>query len=178
MGNLAEFQRCPFDGTRLVKRVRDGTRRPTCPTCRFVDYGNPRPCVAVFVTEGSRFLLGRRKKNPAKGKWDILGGFIKARETAESAVLREVKEETKLIVGIDAYLGSLPDVYDNREFPTLNLVYVARRISGKAKPRSDVAELCWFHLDEIPTDLAFSHQVEAVEMLRKHFAKGPAHAPA
>ena len=113
------------------------------------------------------------------GKWDIPGGFVdygKAvegairRETAEDAVLREAAEETNLQVEIVAYLGSLPDVYvyKGRQFPTLNLVYLVRKVSGDLRAQSDVIELDWFAIDQIPEDMAFAHQHQAVELLRRH----------
>jgi mutator protein MutT len=135
-----------------------------------VDYQNPRPCVGCFIHDAGRVLLSRRAVEPARGEWDLVGGFIEPGETAEDAVRREVREETTLRVEPAAYLGSLPDVYGDRDYPTLNLIYLVRRVSGDPKPKDDVAELGWFEIDAIP-DLAFPHQLQAVRLLRHHLGR-------
>jgi NADH pyrophosphatase NudC (nudix superfamily) len=164
---------CPYDGSPLVmvNPEQDQAGRFYCTRCGFVDYANPHPCVAFFVLDVGRVLIGRRAVEPAKEMWDILGGFIDPGESAEAAVLREAKEETNLEVKIVAYLGSVPDTYGNRQSPTLNLVYLVRPESGHVKAQSDVAELQWFTIDTIPTELAFPHQQDAVRMLREYLSK-------
>jgi len=148
---------CPFDGSRL-----SAPPLLTCTACGFVDYGNPKPCVAVIVEEAGKILLGRRAVEPGKGLWDILGGFIEAGETAEVAVLREILEETGLHVTITRYLGAFPDTYGPRRLPTLNLAYVSVPTSGAPQAASDVAELRWFAADELPQRWAFPHQERVI----------------
>jgi ADP-ribose pyrophosphatase YjhB (NUDIX family) len=143
---------------------------PRCARCGFAHYGNPVSCVAFFILNDGRVLLGRRAVEPGRGRWDILGGFVNGNESAEAAVLREALEETNLRVEIIAYLGSIPDVYGARQTPTLNLVYVVRPQAGDLMALSDVAELKWFQVDRIPDELAFAHQREAVAMLREYLS--------
>jgi mutator protein MutT len=159
-----DFLFCPFDGTRLQAHAGRGR----CPVCGFVDYGNPAPAVGFFLLDGDRVLLAERAFEPAKGKLDIPGGFIEAGETAEEAVVREAEEETGLRVQVAAYLGTFPDVYGERQVPTLSLIYVVRRLSGELQAKDDVAELTWLSLDAVPDDLAFAHQSAAVAKLREH----------
>src|SRR5262249_44138128 len=144
MQDTSRFACCPYDGTRLDgRRDAEGRSLRVCRACGFIDYGNPKPCVAVLVEEAGRVLLGRRAVEPAKGAWDILGGFIDAGESAEEAVHRELREETGLQVRITRYLGSFADTYGPRGVPTLNLGFVAVPVAGMMRPASDVAELCW-----------------------------------
>jgi NADH pyrophosphatase NudC (nudix superfamily) len=168
MSNTATFLFCPYDGQRLAPRTDDeGTTRPCCPVCGFIDYANPKPCVAVLIEQDGRLLLGRRAKEPAKELWDILGGFIDAGETAEQAIHREVEEETGLHVLIGRYLGSFPDTYGPRGVPTLNLGFVTVPTGGTLRPASDVAELRWFAPAELPTAWAFPHQVQVIDAWRQ-----------
>lgn len=163
---MNDFHFCPFDGTRLTH-----VGRGRCPVCQFVDYGNPAPAVGFFLLDGHRVLLAVRAFDPAKGKLDIPGGFIEAGESAEEAVVREAEEETSLRVRVVAYLGSFPDVYGERQMPTLSFIYVVQRVSGELQANDDVAELRWFDLDAVPDDLAFAHQRVAVDKLREYLAR-------
>jgi len=171
MSTGPRFNFCPYDAAPLQPRSdAEGHSRPTCPVCRFIDYGNPKPCVAVLIEDGNRVLLGQRAVEPAKGMWDILGGFIDAGETAEAAVHREVLEETGLEVRIARYLGAYPDTYGPRQLPTLNLGFVAVVRGGTLRAASDVGEVRWFAPDEIPAELAFPHQRLVIEAWRE---RGP-----
>jgi ADP-ribose pyrophosphatase YjhB (NUDIX family) len=53
----------------------------------------------------------RRVNEPAKGSFDLPGGFVDMHETAEEAIIREVKEETGLRISHPQYLFSLPNIY-------------------------------------------------------------------
>jgi ADP-ribose pyrophosphatase YjhB (NUDIX family) len=54
--------------------------------------------VVGIVKFGNKLLLLKRNHNRSSSpdKWQFVSGFIKERESAEDAVLREVKEETDL----------------------------------------------------------------------------------
>ncbi len=66
------YRHCPYDGDRLG--LHDG--RAACGRCGFIDYHNPKPAVAILITLDGQLLLARRGIEPAKGMWDIPGGFI------------------------------------------------------------------------------------------------------
>lgn len=52
---------------------------------------------AVVLLDG-RVLLVRRGKEPLHGRWVIPGGTVELGETLEEALVREVEEETGLVV--------------------------------------------------------------------------------
>ena len=52
---------------------------------------------AVVVDEG-RVLLIRRGTEPLKGHWSLPGGLLEVGESLTDGVIREVREETGLIV--------------------------------------------------------------------------------
>jgi mutator protein MutT len=66
------------------------------------------PCVGAIIKDDSgRLLLIKRGHEPGKGLWSIPGGRIEAGETDEDAVVREVREETGLIVAAGPLIGSV-----------------------------------------------------------------------
>lgn len=155
---------CPYDGTALVSDPEDKPLRPRCPRCKYVDYQNPRPCVAVLIQKGDEVLMARRGIEPAFDEWDIPGGFLNPAESAETAAVREAREETDLDVRLVHFLGSIPDTYGSDGIPTLNLGFVAEIVSGTVRAQSDVAALEWMPADRFPERMAFAHQGE---MLRR-----------
>ena len=60
----------------------------------------PQPRIgvgAVLIHEG-RVLLIRRGKEPLRGRWVVPGGTVELGETLEQALVREIEEETGLLV--------------------------------------------------------------------------------
>jgi ADP-ribose pyrophosphatase YjhB (NUDIX family) len=123
-----------------------------------------KPCVAVLVEKDNCLLLAERAYEPAKGKWDIPGGFIEPGESAENAAVREILEETGLHIRLTKYLISIPDIYGEANRPTINFCFIAQIECGTERPQSDVASLSWFPLDKLPKDMAFDHQYKVLEM--------------
>jgi 8-oxo-dGTP diphosphatase len=66
------------------------------------------PCVgAVIKDESGRLLLIKRGHEPGKGLWSIPGGRVEAGESDADALVREVREETGLIVTPGRLIGSV-----------------------------------------------------------------------
>ena len=66
------------------------------------------PCVgAVIKDDAGRLLLIRRGHEPGKGLWSIPGGRIEAGESDAAALVREVLEETGLVVTPGPLVGSV-----------------------------------------------------------------------
>ncbi|MDX2288980.1 MAG: NUDIX domain-containing protein [Hyphomicrobiaceae bacterium] len=70
----------------------------------------PREAASAVVlrtaaTGGLEVLLVRRGRPPLAGVWSLPGGKLEPGETAEQAVLREVREETGLAVRLRGRLG-------------------------------------------------------------------------
>ena len=69
-----------------------------------------RPIVgvgAVIVAEGKVVLI-KRKYEPLKGQWSLPGGMVEIGETLESALSREMLEET----GLRVEVGPVIEVFD------------------------------------------------------------------
>jgi len=66
---------------------------------------------AIIVNEKGQVLLTRRAYEPCAGMLDLPGGFVDPMETAEEAVVREIKEELNINVVSLRYLASFPNEY-------------------------------------------------------------------
>src|SRR4051812_20558363 len=69
-----------------------------------------RPIVGVgaVIVAGTQVVLIRRRFEPLKGEWSLPGGAVELGETLETAIAREVKEET----GLDVDVGPVIEVFD------------------------------------------------------------------
>ncbi|HET8998961.1 MAG TPA: NUDIX domain-containing protein [bacterium] len=130
---------------------------------------NPAPTVSVLILRGDRILLVRRAFAPARGAWDVPGGFVERGETIERAARREVREELGVDVRIERFVGIFPDTYGPERRPSLNIYYLGRLRRGTARLRAgdDASECRWFPLDRPPRLLAFKNNRHAVLALRR-----------
>ena len=92
----------------------------------------PILCVDLVVKRSDgRFLLVRRRNEPLRGEWWVIGGRVQHGEKADAAALRKLYEEAKLVsVGNPRFLGVYEDLFDRNSFEvaayhTISLVYEA-----------------------------------------------------
>jgi 8-oxo-dGTP diphosphatase len=154
---------CTRCGGSLVQRYVEGRERQVCSRCGRVQYRNAKPCACVLVIRDGRVLLVRRAIEPFYGYWDIPGGFLETDEHPTTGAVREVREETGLRIRLTALLGIYIDTYGTESEYTLNIHYLAEVVSGEPRPASDVSELAWFAPYELPSDLAFRSDYQALE---------------
>lgn len=94
---LERFGYCPICGSSEFQENSEKSKK--CRKCGFEFFMNPSAATAAFIVdEQGRVLVVRRSKEPAKGTFDLPGGFCDIGETSEEGVMREVKEETGLTV--------------------------------------------------------------------------------
>lgn len=73
--------------------------------------------VAAVIEHDGRILIGqRRSSDPHPLKWEFPGGKVEPSETAEEALIRELREE----LGIEAIIGPEMARYDR---PGIELVF-------------------------------------------------------
>jgi len=90
----------------------DGIKAFDCNKCHFTFYTNSAAAVAgIIVNSNNQILLTTRAYEPMKGFLDLPGGFVDPFESAEDAMVREIKEELNLEVINLRYLASFPNEY-------------------------------------------------------------------
>ncbi len=113
------------------------------------------PLVGVggIVVDGSRFLLVRRGRAPAAGRWSIPGGLVELGEPVEAAVHREVAEECGLTVRVHALVGYVDRIVRDAEgrvqYHYVLLDFLATPEEGTPRAGSDAAEIRWSTLDDL-----------------------------
>ena len=122
-----------------------------CANCGFTYYQNPRASTAAFILNA---LVARRGKEPAKGTLDLPGGFVDNNENAEQGMVREIREETGLVIdaGDVRYMFSIPNVYhySGMDIHTLDLFFACHvPEDAEIKAADDAAELMWLPLREV-----------------------------
>jgi ADP-ribose pyrophosphatase YjhB (NUDIX family) len=163
MSSLLKF--CPNCGKKRVVFKKESGRH-TCRHCGFLFYLNPAPCIGAIILRKNKVLLGKRKTEPYKGFWDVPGGFIEADESPEKALKREMREELGIEIGIGKLIDFFPDWYGPKGSPTLNIYYFVKIKKGKLKAGSDMTELRWHDLKNLPKKIAFKNSREVLELVR------------
>lgn len=155
MNILEKFKYCPVCGSSHFEE--NSEKSKICNNCGFEYFVNPSSAnVALILNEKNELLVATRKIEPAKGTFDLPGGFADIDETSEQGVIREVKEETFLEVITAQYLFSLPNKYrySGIDIPTLDMFYLCKvKDLSVLKANDDVANLTWIPLQDIHTEL-------------------------
>ncbi|HVJ09873.1 MAG TPA: NUDIX hydrolase [Acidisarcina sp.] len=123
--------------------------------------------VGAVIIDGGRVLLVQRGHEPLKGEWSLPGGALELGETLKQGVVREVLEETGLVVDAVSVVEvldrivteNLPDVNLQDEtgaasparirFHYVLIDYLCRVAGGSLKAASDAADARWVEPGEL-----------------------------
>ncbi len=115
----------------------------------------PRTDAAVIVSitdDADRLLLGTQGSWD-QNRWSILAGFVEAAESLEAAVIREMKEESGLLVTNPVYIGSQAWPY-----PYSLMLGFTAQVDSSNTPESikpdgvEIAKLRWFTRAELKAE--------------------------
>lgn len=121
--------------------------------------------VYVKEKESTFVLLIERGREPYKNKWALPGGFLDMDETLEHACIRELEEETGLIVAEMKQFRAYDAIGRDPRHRTISVAFsVELKKQQQVTGGDDAAQAKWFSLDQLP-ELAFDH----AEIIRDFF---------
>jgi 8-oxo-dGTP diphosphatase len=103
------------------------------------------PCVGGIVhDERHRLLLVRRANDPGRGLWSLPGGRVEPGETDQQALVREMHEETGLLVEPGRLVGRV--VRGNYAIAD----YRCTVVGGTLRAGDDALDAVWCSAAELP----------------------------
>ncbi len=136
---------CPACGVRGLRFVE---KQFLCPTCHMTLFFNPGTAVAALIKNPKgELLVVTRAHDPKKGAWDLPGGFVDPGETAEQALVREIREELGATLENLSYLFSSANAsypYKGITYQTTDLAFEATIARPETiRAADDVHETLW-----------------------------------
>lgn len=137
-------------------------------------YEYPRPALSTdcvifgFDGAGLNVLIIERGNDPFKGYCALPGGFVQMDESAEESARRELLEETGLK---NIFLEQLHTFTDVHRHPLERVITVAyfgliQTSAHRVKAGDDAKSAQWFTIDDVPSPLAFDHDL-ILDMAKK-----------
>ena len=126
-----------------------------------------------MVFQRGRVLLVERGREPLKGYWSLPGGVLEVGETLESAVVREVKEETGLDVKpvsvVEIFERLILDATGRPEYHYVLIDFLCRARGGDLAPADDVIRAEWVRQNDLSHYRLTEGSLEVIEKaLRRH----------
>ena len=124
-------------------------------------YEYPRPAVSADVVvldqQKKQILLIQRLKDPFAGSWALPGGFMEMDESADQCAIRELQEETGLLVDAVKQIGAYSALNRDPRGRVVTVAFLAfADKTSEVQAADDAADVQWFDLAELPP-LAFDH---------------------
>ncbi len=142
---------CANCGTRTS--MKEGGWKRECPQCKAEHFPRTDPVVIMLVTHGDKCLLGRQAQFPPT-MWSCLAGFVEAAETIESAVQREILEESNIQCTDVRYYMTQPWPYPS----SLMIGCTARATTTDIiVDKTELEDARWFTRDEAIAMLNKTH---------------------
>ena len=117
----------------------------------------------VILERDGKILLGMRHPDPDKadsafrsaGEWCLPGGKLEWQETLEAGAIREVKEETGIIIKNPQVISIHNCKNEHAHFMTVGMM--AREWEGQAQVMEpdEIIEWKWFDMNNLPKERYF-----------------------
>lgn len=132
--------------------------------------------VDALVIQSGHILLIERKARPGKGLWALPGGFLDPHEKLADAVIRELREETRIKVPAPVLQGSIKNqqVFDDphrssrgRTVTHAFLIQLRDDANGlpKVKGGDDAAHAFWVPLADVQPEHMFEDHFHIIQTM-------------
>lgn len=102
-------------------------------------------------------------KSPNRG-WEYPGGMVEAGESLETALYREIKEET----GVDVAIKSFAGICKNIQRDVVNLDFICRYIGGEIRTSDESLEVKWVSREDARNMVTFPLTKKRLENMIEH----------
>jgi 8-oxo-dGTP diphosphatase len=131
--------------------------------------------VGAVVIDGTKVLLVRRGQEPLKGEWSLPGGALELGETLQQGVVREVLEETGLIVAPGGIIEILDRITQDEtsgrvRYHYVLIDFVCHVTGGALCPATDAEEVQWVERDQLQN--GFRLAPVTISVIEKAFRLG------
>ncbi|KAL0380713.1 UNVERIFIED_CONTAM: Nudix hydrolase 1 [Sesamum angustifolium] len=117
----------------------------------------PKVAVVVFLLNGNKVLLGRRRSSVGRNTFALPGGHLEFGESFEECAAREVKEETGLDIHKIEYLTATNNVYSRHHLHVVAILMRAFQADPRQIPQNLEPEKCegwdWYDWENLPRPL-------------------------
>ncbi|WP_136442454.1 NUDIX domain-containing protein [Pacificoceanicola onchidii] len=137
-------------------------------------YDIPADCADAVVVQNGHILLVERAKAPGKGLFALPGGHLQ-KETAQTAAIRELIEETRLNIPRKLLEGRIAarQVFDHPERSERGWVrteaFKFELIDGKAQEKvkgaDDAKRAFWLPINQLTPDVMFEDHFDIIQAL-------------
>ena len=161
-----KLQYCPICGEKAELKKEEKSVYLSCENDH-IYYINPNPTVSALIYKDSKILLSKRAIEPAKGKWDLINGYMELDETPLEGIEREVKEELGVEFEVEDLLGfNVSDYYAIEPGKNMNIYFCGSVSAEKLKLSDELKEVKWFDFNDIPYDeIGFDHHIGIIKEL-------------
>lgn len=129
-----------------------------------------RTATAIIIYPEDKILLIERSTPPFIGYWALPGGRSEPGEAVKQTVVREVKEETGVVVKVVRKVGEYHErgTQGGQEYDYHASCFLVEPVGGKIRRQeSEIAKVKLFSLNELPEVMAFVHS----RMVEDYFAQ-------
>ena len=114
-------------------------------------------CMIFTVINGKlSVLLVKRNFEPEKGKWSLIGGFVKENESVDAAAKRVLRELTGIDNAFIRQTGAFGEVNRDPGARVISVAYFALVNLNNIKINKDSENVEWKEIDNLP-ELGFDH---------------------
>ncbi|GGB68781.1 NUDIX hydrolase [Glycocaulis alkaliphilus] len=131
-------------------------------------HSGPKLAVGGVVWRGGEVLLIRRGKEPWMGQWSIPGGKVDFGETLETALAREIREETGVEAALKGFVGAFESITAHGHYVMID--YACEWLSGEPVAADDALDAAFFPFAEAMEKVGWDETRNVISLSKSFLA--------